>query len=166
MAIHNGFMSPFDREYGRSLGNFLAAEPFVTYPMGGVENPILRDRLHALRPESTDLREIVAEFGMTYWDPAKADQHVAYLRQLFGRLRAGVRKSPLPRWLHWIKAPGSHLYYWSDLPRYRIDDGPLAGIEIRRKEIYFCISRYEWLVLRDDLLVEMEMKGSASGNVR
>lgn len=66
--IHNGFMSPFDREFSRMRGYALTDEEFVTFPLGGVEDAHVRDRLNALRLEGEDLAEIKREYGRVYRD--------------------------------------------------------------------------------------------------
>ncbi|RKT08293.1 hypothetical protein BX286_6385 [Streptomyces sp. 3211.6] len=153
--IHNGFMSPFDREFSRMRGYALTDEEFVTFPLGGVEDAHVRDRLNALRLEGEDLAEIKREYGRVYRDDEDRALHVSYLRELFARLNEGVPKSPLPRSLRWLKAPGGHLYYWGDLPAYRLDRGPLEAVQIRYQEVYYQSGRQTWVRLRDELILDV-----------
>ncbi|MEU1707592.1 hypothetical protein ABZ478_19620 [Streptomyces sp. NPDC005706] len=158
VGIYNNLLSPHDREYGRSLGDPLTSEPLVTFPMGGVENAALRDRLMAMGPASGDLQQIKDTYGWVRWDAAFAKSHIDYLRRFFRSLNAGVPKSPLPPRLRWLKAPGSHLYYWGDLPAYRREtDGPIEAVQVRHQEIHFQVEAHEWLSLRDELLFEISV---------
>jgi hypothetical protein len=155
VGIYNDVMSPFDREYARSLGNALSPEPFVTYPLGGVESAELRDRLLHLDLTGGDLDNVRREFGVSYWSSTKRQEHERYVATLFQCLGDGVPKSPIPRRLRWLKTPGGHLYYWGDFPRYRLEDGPLDTIQVRRRDVYFRSETREWVCLRDDLLFEI-----------
>ncbi|UQA61791.1 hypothetical protein [Polyangium aurulentum] len=154
-GIYNDFMSPFDREYGRALGNALTTEPFVTFPLGGVEDSALRDRILHLDIDGEDLQDIKKQYGRCYWKPEFEKNHTAYLERLFARLNAGTDKSPLPRPLGWLKAPGGHLYYWGNLPRYRVTEGPVEAVQVRFREIYYCSRQWKWVCLRDEVLFEI-----------
>ncbi|NUW40194.1 hypothetical protein [Nonomuraea rhodomycinica] len=83
-------MAPFDREYGRHLGNPLTSEPFVTFPLGGVEDTAVRERLLTLTLGSDELADVKKRYGRTYWDPGYKERHIAYLQRFFLRLNAGV----------------------------------------------------------------------------
>jgi hypothetical protein len=156
-GLYNDFMSPFEREYGRTLGNPLASEPFVVQDLGGVFDSRPRDRLLGARPEAAELADVKRAYGRPFHANGFREAHSAYLLSLFRRLNAGVRKSPLPHRLSWLKAPGGHLYYWGDLPGYRRSDGGVSTVQIHYQEVYYCATGREWVFLRDDLLFELEV---------
>lgn len=160
VGIYNNVMSPFEREFGRLVGNPLTTEPFVTYPLGGVENAALRDHLLRLDLTEEGLRVLKTEWGRSHWCPDFKAAHVKYLHDLFSRLNDHVSKSPLPRALRWLKAPGGHLYYWGDLPGYRETMGPVEAIQVRYREVYYRPTTNEWIRLRDECLFEVDVDGA------
>ncbi|MFE6684867.1 hypothetical protein ACFVFQ_00165 [Streptomyces sp. NPDC057743] len=155
VGLYNDFMRPFDREYGRSVGNPLATEPLVTFAMGGVRDPGLRDRLLALGPDAEALHRLKSRYGTRRWDPDYQARHGQYLTRLVARINAGVAKSPLPRALRWLRAPGSHYYYWGDLPGYRPHHGPLTAVQVRYREVYFHAASGTFVRLRDEALLDL-----------
>jgi hypothetical protein len=157
VGIHNDVLCPHDREFGRAVGNVLTDEPFVTFSLGGVEDAALRDRLLKASRGEDSLPAIKQAHGHVHATPGARARHAAYLRALFTRLHSGVPKSPLPRGLRRLKAPGSHLYYWGDLPRYRPADGPLRSIQVRYRETCYRPQARRWDRLRDDLLFEIPL---------
>jgi hypothetical protein len=85
------------------------------------------------------------------------DAHIDYIKRVFRHLNWGGKKSPLPRSIRWIKAPGGHLYYWGDLPRYKLEEGPVESIQIRYAETYYCRGSRTWLHFSDLLLFEIDL---------
>jgi hypothetical protein len=160
VGINNDFMSPFDREYARTAGRALVSEPIVTYPLGGVENSELRDRLLVPDLTSSDLCKIREQFGVSYWNPVAKDLYLKYMSRLFAQLNAGKPKSPLPRVFRWLKAPTGHLYYWSDLPRYQLAQGPVVIVQAWYREILYLRELQEWVCLQDKILFEIDISGS------
>ncbi|HEX7306750.1 hypothetical protein [Lentzea sp.] len=156
-SLDNGFLSPFDREYARSAGNPLTADRYVTFPLGGVEDEELRDRLFALDREDphADLAAIAARFGLPATDPRIRERHAEYVARLFGRLALGTPKSPLPEALRWLKMPGGHLYYWLESPRYRLSDGPVVRVQVRHRKDHFDQKTATWTRLCDEAVMEI-----------
>jgi hypothetical protein len=83
-GLYNDFMCPHERLYGKVNGCFLAPCPVITYHLGEVWKPELRDAI-------------------------RAANHAAYLRRFFSALNRGARKHVLPRPLRWLKAPGDQV---------------------------------------------------------
>ncbi|GGU48379.1 hypothetical protein [Streptomyces violascens] len=155
-GLYNHLMSPHDREYGRDLGSGLTSEPFVTFPLGGVEDERLYEcLLRASAP--VDIALIKEDFGFSCARDGFREAHADYLRSFFARLNAGVDKSPLPRGLRVLKAPGSHLYRWGALPAYRRPDGPVAAVEAWHSEVYYHADRGEWESLREELVMTVKV---------
>ncbi|MFF2812185.1 hypothetical protein ACFVT2_34425 [Streptomyces sp. NPDC058000] len=163
VGLYNDFMRPFDREYGRSVGNPLATEPVLTFAMGGVWDPALRDRLLALGPDGEALPHLKSRYGTCRWDGSYRERHVRYLACLVARINAGVAKNPLPRALRWLRAPGSHYYYWGDLPGYRPHHGPITGVQVRYREVYFHAESRTFVRLRDKVLFDIAVPPTDGG---
>ncbi|WP_051871292.1 hypothetical protein [Streptomyces sclerotialus] len=156
-GLHNDFFSPHDREYARALGNPLVPEPFVTFSLGGVEDTALRDLLVRARPHQDDIEHAKHRHGTVQWSGPYTERHTTYLRRLLSNLNAGAPKSPLPRFLSRLKAPGGHLYYWGDLPRYRRDRGPVSEVAVWYREELYSSERRTWLRLRNQFLFALEI---------
>lgn len=163
VGVYNNLLCPYDREFGRSVGNPLTTERFVTFTMGGVQDSAIRDRLLGLRSGGRELRLLKDRHGESHWDPDFRQRHVEYLKRFFARLGSGTQKSPLPRAVRWLKAPGSHLYYWGALPGYRRKDGPVTAVQVHYQEVLFSPDRRDWLSVRDTLLFEIDV-ASAPGH--
>ena len=91
-GIYNDFMSPHDREYARAAGNTLVLEPFVTFPLGGVEDAAIRDRLIQAQSSGAEIEQAKRIHGMNYWDESRAARHVNYMRDLMAALNSGKPK--------------------------------------------------------------------------
>ncbi|WP_406134530.1 hypothetical protein [Streptomyces sp. NBC_01089] len=160
-GLYNDFMSPHDREYARAAGNALIREPVVTFPLGGVEDSDIRDVLVGARPCDEDIEQAKSLFGTKVWDERRAERHINYIRNLLAAVNSGKSKSPLPRAFRWLKAPGGHLYYWGDLPRYRISKGHVSRVEAWYREELYASDQCEWIRLRDELLVAVDIPGTS-----
>ena len=113
------------------------------------------ERIQATAALGMDLRRILltvrAESGCEPRCEERTRNHQNYLRRFFAELNAGAKKSPLPRWLRWAKAPGDQLFYWGDLPRYRRQEPvtevsllPRAGYPYDHPPSGFCPSMMVW----------------------
>ncbi|WP_406464762.1 hypothetical protein OH768_52840 [Streptomyces sp. NBC_01622] len=156
-GLYNDFMSPHDREYARTAGSALIREPVVTFPLGGVEDSELRDALVGARPFCEDIELAKGLFGTTVWDERRAARHIDYVCNLLAAVNGGKPKSPLPGALRWLKAPGGHLYYWGDLPRYCRSKGHISRVEAWYREELYASEQCEWIRLRDELLVAVDI---------
>ncbi|MEU7059062.1 hypothetical protein [Streptomyces sp. NPDC046197] len=161
-GLYNDFMSPHDREYARAAGSALIPEPLVTFPLGGVEDSDIRDALIRARPYGDDIERAKTLFGTRGWDEHRATRHINYIRNLLAAVNCGKPKSPLPRALHWLKAPGGHLYYWGDLPRYRRSRGQVSRVKAWYREELYASDQGKWVRLRDELLVDVEIPGTST----
>lgn len=160
-GLYNDFMSPHDREYARAAGNALIREPVLTFPLGGVEDSDIRDVLVGARPCDEDIEQAKSLFGTKVWDERRAERHIDYIRNLLAAVNSGKPKSPLPRAFRWLKAPGGHLYYWGDLPRYRRSKGHISRVEAWYREELYASDQCEWIRLRDELLVAVDIPGTS-----
>lgn len=160
-GLYNDFLSPHDREYGRAAGNPLVTEPFVTFPLGGVEDEAVRDLLVHASPLRDDIERAKSRYGISYWRSDYAERHCAYLRQFLKRVNSGVAKNPLPRCLRWLKAPGGHLYYAGDLPRYRRTCGRVRKVIVGLREDLYSTESQTWFRLRDQKLLEIDIPACA-----
>ncbi|MFK0263906.1 hypothetical protein ACIQU1_21590 [Streptomyces angustmyceticus] len=156
-GLYNDFMSPHDREYARAAGNALVREPLVTFPLGGVEDVAIRDHLIQARPGGDDIERTKSLYGATQWNDERAARHVTYMRDLMTAVNSGRPKSPLPRFLRWFKAPGGHLYYWGDLPRYRKSKGSVSKVTAWYREEMYSSEEREWIRLRNQVLFAVEI---------
>lgn len=156
-GLYNDFMCPHDREYARALGNALVPESFVTFPLGGVEDVAIRDSLVRARPHPADIERAKKIYGTVHWNEGYASRHADYVRKLMTGVNSGTPKSPLPNRLRWLKAPGGHLYYWGDLPRYRKSKGHASRVSVWYREELYLSERREWLRLRDQLLFAIDI---------
>ncbi|MFG3116706.1 hypothetical protein ACGF4C_20165 [Streptomyces sp. NPDC048197] len=151
-GLYNDFMSPHDREYARAAGNALIPEPLVTFPLGGVEDVAIRDHLVRASPRDDDIERTKSLFGAMQLNEERAARHVTYMRHLMTAVNSGTPKSPLPRALCWLKAPGGHLYYWGDLPRYRRSKGRVSKVAAWYREEIYSSEEQAWIRLRNQLL--------------
>ncbi|HEV2347015.1 MAG TPA: hypothetical protein VGS97_23135 [Actinocrinis sp.] len=153
-GLYNDFMSPYEREYGRTHGTFLCTQPLVHGHLGIVWDRQLRDRIAASAgcPEAIDA--IKQDHGTLHWDPAQTADHHGYLTAMFTALNHGVRKSPLPCCLRWAKAPGGQLFYWGDLPQYR-GGHDVATVSAWYQERYFHDDTGRFSLIRSDHLFDL-----------
>jgi hypothetical protein len=133
LGLYNDFMCPYEREFGRVLGYFLTDEPVLHDHLGIVWDRRLRDLLVQADGDRDQLHTLKRTYGRSQKDEERSSEHIAFLTAMFTRLNAGVRKSPLPRSLRRLKAPGGQLYRWGDLPAYRGEE-PVRRITIRYEE--------------------------------
>ncbi len=147
-GLYNDFMCPHERLYGRIHGAFLVKTPLLTYHLGEVWKRELRDGIRAAQGDLTQLEPLRRRFGIVAYDAAMAAQHRTYLQTLFARLNAGARKSVLPRWLRWLKAPGGQFYYWGDLPAYRRQE-PVSEVRMVYREELFDGQRFHVVQQRE-----------------
>ena len=162
-GLYNNFMSPHDREYARSVGNFLVSEAIPTFPLGGVEDTAIRDCLVDAGPD--EIQQAKQRYGTVYWSADHAARHADYLRRLMLGVNSGRSKSPLPRWLRWLKAPGGHLYYWGDLPRYRRRSGQVRKVTARFREDLYSSENHDWSRLRDQVLFAVDIPADGPDRV-
>lgn len=135
-GLYNDFMCPHERVYGKVHGCFLAPVPVVTYHLGEVWKPDLRDAIRAAGPDLERLEEVRRRFGIAPRNARMTAHHAAYLRRFFHELNRGARKHVLPHALRWLKAPGDQIYYWGELPPYRGQE-QVAQVSLHYREEYF-----------------------------
>ena len=135
-GLHNDFMCPNERLYGKVHACFLAPRKGITYHLGEVWKRDLRDLIRAAGPDPERLDAIRATHGIQARDDALAANHVAYLKRFFHALNHGADKRVLPGWLGWLKAPGDQIFYWGELPRYRGQE-PVRRVSLIYREEYF-----------------------------
>jgi hypothetical protein len=153
-GLYNDFMSPYEREYGRTHGTFLCTQPLVHGHLGIVWDRQLRDRIAASAGQPEVIDAIKQDHGTLHWDHAETASHHAYLTAMFTALNQGVRKSPLPRCLRWAKAPGGQLFYWGDLPRYR-GGHEVAAVSVWYQERFFHDDTRRFSLIRSDHLFDL-----------
>ncbi len=135
-GLHNNFMCPHERLYGRVHGCFMIDEPVFTYHLGEVWKRDLRDRIREVRENPAVIDDIRRDFAISVLEPKQTEQHITYLKRFLGRINEGRRKFVFPKALRWLKAPGGQFYYWGDLPRYRGQE-PAAEVEVWYHEQYW-----------------------------
>ncbi|UUN25440.1 hypothetical protein KK483_02665 [Streptomyces sp. FIT100] len=167
LGLYNDFMCPYEREFGRVLGYFLTDQPVLHGHLGIVWDRQLRDRLIHADGDPDQLRAIKQTYGRVHEDEKQARDHIAFLTTMFTRLNAGAQKSPLPRSLRHLKAPGGQLYQWGDLPPYRGQE-PVRRITIRYQERCYRPATCDFVLITDlavqefDLLAPTTDHGSTS----
>ncbi|MET7299952.1 hypothetical protein [Embleya sp. NPDC005575] len=155
-GLYNDFMCPYEREYGRVHGYFLTDEPVLHGHLGIVWDRDLRDHIAASGGDATTMRELKHRYGHVQADAQQVEDHTRYLTSMFTALNHGAHKSPLPRRLRWLKAPGGQLFHWGDLPRYRGRE-PVQRIVIRYQERFHHPHTHRLEVLTDVVLHELEI---------
>ncbi|MEO0325374.1 MAG: hypothetical protein AAF447_20630 [Myxococcota bacterium] len=153
-AVTNDFMDPHERIYGKVHGCFLATAPVCTYHLGEVYKHDLRDAIRRAGPTLEGLEPVRRQFGIQPRSEAMAARHRAYLRAFFGALNGGARKSVLPGWLRWLKAPGGQVFYWNELPKYRRQE-KVTALRVVFREEYF--DGEELVRLRDEVALELAL---------
>ncbi len=113
--VPNSFMCPHERLYGRVNGCFFAPHPVVTYHLGEVWKPELRDAIREAGPSMARLENVRCRFGIWPNSNEFRERHLGYLQAFFCALNHGAQKDVLPSPLRWLKAPGDQLFYWGDL---------------------------------------------------
>lgn len=154
-GLYNDFMCPHERLYGKVHGCFLAPVPVVTYHLGEVWKPELRDAIRAAGPSLERLEGVRRRFGIEPKNAPMAARHEQYLRRFFHELNRGARKHVLPRPLRFLKAPGDQIFYWGDLPRYRGQE-KVRKVVLRYREEYF--DGAELRRLRDEPVLEIDLE--------
>ncbi|MEM6729937.1 MAG: hypothetical protein AAF658_00185 [Myxococcota bacterium] len=124
--LHNDFMCPHERNYGRVHGCFLIEKRVFTYHLGEVWRIDLRDEIRTLRDHPERLEEIRERFGISVHEPQQSERHLRYLQRFLQALNRGERKFVFPRGLRWLKAPGGQFYYWGDRPSFRGQEKAVA----------------------------------------
>jgi hypothetical protein len=135
-GLYNDFMCPHERLYGKVHGCFLAPVPVITYHLGEVWKPELRDAIRAAGPDLERLEDVRRRFGIMPRCAEKTLNHRNYLRRFFYELNRGSRKWVLPRPLRWLKAPGDQIFYWGDHPPFRGQE-KIALVTLHYREEYF-----------------------------
>ncbi|MFJ6105500.1 hypothetical protein ACIQHY_31430 [Streptomyces sp. NPDC092359] len=155
-GLYNDYMCPYEREFGRVEGYFLTDEPVLHGHLGIVWDRQLRDLLVQARGDPDRLHQLKQTYGRTQRNEERSGEHVAYLTAMFGRLNAGTRKSPLPRQLRRLKAPGGQLYRWGDLPAY-CGEEPVRRITIRYEERCYLPETGDFVLLADRVVREIDL---------
>ncbi|MFF5663172.1 hypothetical protein ACFY7F_10110 [Streptomyces griseofuscus] len=156
LGLYNDFMCPYEREYGRVLGYFLTDEPVLHGHLGIVWDRELRDLLIQADGDQHRLHTLKQAYGHVQADEQQAREHIAYLTRMFTQLNAGAQKSPLPRPLRRLKAPGGQLYRWGDLPPYRGEE-PVRRITIRYEERCYRPSTGDFVLLTNRTVQEIDL---------
>ncbi|MBQ0866365.1 hypothetical protein KBY17_22000 [Streptomyces sp. RK75] len=156
LGLYNGFMCPYERDFGRVLGYFLTREPVVHGHLGTVFDHHLRDRILTADADPSTLSGIKRDDGHVHADATLARKHLDYLSATFTALNSGASKGPLPRRLRWLKAPGGQLFRWGDLPSYRGEE-PVTEISIHYEERYYRSAVGEFVTLTDRLLHRLDI---------
>lgn len=155
-GLYNDYMCPYEREFGRVEGYFLTDIPVLHGHLGIVWDRQLRDLIVKARGDPDRLHRLQQSYGRTHSDDERSAEHVAFLTAMFTRLNAGVRKSPLPRPLRRLKAPGGQLYRWGDLPAYHGEE-PVRRITIRYQERCYLPETGDFLLLADRVVREIDL---------
>ncbi|AGL18999.1 hypothetical protein [Actinoplanes sp. N902-109] len=149
-------MSPYDREFGRMLGNYLTGEVFLTYSLGPVIDPGTRTALTRPEPDAAEIAALKLSHGQTFERPGYRAANAAYLRRFFTALNEGRRKSPVPRWL---RPPASHSY-GGGLPSYApAEHGPVISVDLVVTEICFHSRCRRWDVVYERTLDRIDIPG-------
>jgi hypothetical protein len=156
LGLYNDFMCPYEREYGRVLGYFLTDEPVLHGHLGIVWDRELRDLLVQADGDRDQLRALKQTYGQVQADKQQAREHIAFLTRMFTQLNAGASKSPLPRSLRRLKAPGGQLYRWGDLPPYRGEE-PVRRITIRYEERCYRPATGDFVLLTNRTVQEIDL---------
>ncbi|MEU6121847.1 hypothetical protein [Streptomyces sp. NPDC047123] len=155
-GLYNGFMCPHEREFGRVLGYCLTSEPVLHDHLGIVWDRQLRDLVVQADGDQQRLSHLKQTYGRIQKDERQANVHIAFLTTMFSHLNNGARKSPLPRSLRRLKAPGGQLYRWGDLPPYRGDER-VHRITIRYEERCYRPTTGDFALLANDVLHEIDL---------
>lgn len=155
-GLYNNFMCPHERLYGKVHGLFFAPATLITFHAGTVWHPDHRDAIHAAGPDPARLDAVRARHGITLRDERLATNHIAWLRRYLQAINRGAPKHILPRGLRWLKAPGSHLYSWGDLPPWRGQE-PAMRCTLCYREEYF--DGHRLVRLRDDEAITFDVDG-------
>lgn len=158
-GLYNNFMCPHERLYGKVHGCFLVPTQVMTYHLGEVFKPELRDAIRSAGPDPERLDEVRQRFGILPRSAQLGEHHTAYLQRFFARLNDGVRKRALPNALRFLKAPGGQLFYWGDWPPYRGQE-PAERIRLFYREEYFDGEQLQRL--RDECVLELELDPNAA----
>ena len=134
--VPNSFMCPHERLYGRVNGCFFAPHPVVTYHLGEVWKPELRDAIREAGPSMARLENVRCRFGIWPNSNEFRKRHLGYLQAFFCALNHGAQKDVLPSPLRWLKAPGDQLFYWGDLAPYSRQE-PVREVRLVFIEQYF-----------------------------
>ncbi|MDH2389382.1 hypothetical protein QCN29_11375 [Streptomyces sp. HNM0663] len=155
-GLYNDYMCPYEREFGRVEGYFLTDEPVLHGHLGIVWDQRLRDLLVQARGDQDRLHQLKQTYGRTHRNEERSAEHVAFLTSMFTGLNAGTRKSPLPRWLRHLKAPGGQLYRWGDLPAYHGEE-PVRRITMRYEERCYLPETGDFVLLADRVVREIDL---------
>lgn len=156
LGLYNDFMCPYEREYGRVLGYFTTDEPVLHGHLGIVWDRELRDLLVQADGDRDQLRALKQTYGQVQADTQQTREHIAFLTRMFTQLNAGAPKSPMPRSLRRLKAPGGQLYRWGDLPPYRGEE-PVRRITIRYEECCYRPATGDFVLLTNHTVQEIDL---------
>ncbi|MFC7217629.1 hypothetical protein ACFQLX_05490 [Streptomyces polyrhachis] len=159
-GLYNDYMCPYEREFGRVEGYFLTDEAILHGHLGIVWDLRRRDLLVQAGSDRDQLRALKQTYGRTHRDEERSGEHVAFLAAMFTRLNTGTPKSPLPRWLRHLKAPGGQLYRWGDLPAYRGEE-PVRRITVRYVERCYLPRTGDFVTLADHVVREIDLNPPA-----
>ncbi|MEM9692845.1 MAG: hypothetical protein AAGA56_09895 [Myxococcota bacterium] len=134
--LHNDFMCPHERLYGRIHGIFMFPRPMVGFHLGEVFLRELRDVILASGGRPEQLAEVQRAYGIDTRDAALRERHETYLKAFFARLNRGAPKYMLPKGLRWLKYPGGQCYYWGEQPAYQRQE-PVVSVEAVYREEFF-----------------------------
>ncbi len=149
--LHNDFLDPYERDYGRHYGYFLCDERICTFHLGGVFNSALRDAIFESAGAPRKIEAIKKTYGASQRDDEQTDSHDRFMIDLFTGLNAGSRRGPLAGLCRVLKAPGGQLFYRGDLPPYR-GGKTVAEVAVRYRETYFDVNEGTFTTITDHLV--------------
>lgn len=135
-GVYNNFMCPHERLYGRVNGCFFVPHPVLSYHLGEVWRPEVRQEIVDSGADPRRLLRLRQRVGVWPIDTQLQARHLNYLKAFFCALNHGATKCVLPGWLWFLKAPGDQIYYWGHLPPYRRQE-PVREVRLRFVEEYF-----------------------------
>lgn len=142
--LHNGFMCPNERLFGK--WDFRTTEPALTGHLGEIRDGVLRKKILATRGQAAELDQLKRDYGRPVLTRAQSDEIDRYLRDFFVNYNGGAPKRVCPPWM---KAPGGMYFRWGERPAFRGQE-PVWQLVVAYREEFFDGERV--VTLRDEPL--------------
>ena len=161
--LHNNFLDPYERDYGRHYGYFLCDERICTFHLGGVFDSTLRDALFESAGAPREVENIKEVYGASQRNDEQRDSHDRFMIDLFMALNAGSRRGPLAGACRVLKAPGGQLFYRGNLAPYR-GGKVVTEVTVRYRETYFDVGEGAFTTITDQLVHRTPIMDRSNGH--